>query len=79
MYDHRINGHMLNGGALPKKRRIFSKRRLGITTRFPLVILGTSLGAALVMGLILAGSEYRTGLGHAGQHISQVESDKEKL
>jgi len=79
MYDHRINGHMLNGGALPKKRRIFSKRRLGITTRFPLVILGTSLGAALVMGLILAGNDYRTGLGHAEQHTSQVESDNEKL
>ena len=69
---------MLNGGALPKKRRIFTRRRLGITTRFPLVILGTSLGAALVMGLILAGNDYRTGLGHAEQHTNQVESDKEK-
>ena len=70
---------MLNGATLPRKRRIFSRRRVGITTRLPLVILGTSLWIALVMGLILAGSDYWTGLGHAEQHTNQVESDKEKL
>ena len=70
---------MLNDITLPRKRRIFSRRRIGITTRLPLVLLGTSLWIALVMGLVLAGNDYRTGLGHAGQHTNQVESDNEKL
>ena len=70
---------MLNGVTLPRKRRIFSRRRVGMTTGLPLVILGTSLWIALVMGLIISGNDYWTGLGHAGQHTNQVESDKEKF
>ena len=63
---------MLNGVTLPIKRRIFSRRRGGMTTRLPFVVLGACLSTALVIGLILAGNNYRAGLEHAGQHTGDV-------
>ena len=63
---------MLNGVTLPIKRRIFTRRRSGMTTRLPFVVLGACLSIALVIGLMLAGNDYRTGLGHAGEHTGDV-------
>ncbi len=65
---------MLNRVTLPIKRRIFSRRRGGMTTRLPFVVLGACLSIALVLviGLILAGNDYRAGLEHAGQRTGDV-------
>ena|GEM_PF-5538599 len=63
---------MLDRATLPRKRRLFRRRRNGMKNRLPLVALAACLSVALAIGLILAGNDYRAGLGHAGKHTGNV-------
>tara|TARA_Y100000588_G_C13842700_1_gene748488 strand:- start:160 stop:357 length:198 start_codon:yes stop_codon:yes gene_type:complete len=65
---------MTDGVTLPRKRRIFGRRRIGIIARLPLAVLGVSISISLVMGMMLIGDDR-----HAGENISHLELVREKL